>query len=91
VRNIWVVHFGMISCAAIIPLALIAGPIRGIPWWWQLIDISFGVFGIIPLLFAHREIRKLATETDAAAPVVPRPDPATPGSASSLASPGRAG
>jgi hypothetical protein len=62
VRNIWVVHFGMISCAA-----------------------------IIPLLFAHREIRKLATETDAAAPVVPRPDPATPGSASSLASPGRAG
>jgi hypothetical protein len=63
VRNIWVVHFGMISCAAIIPLALIAGPIRGIPWWWQLIDMSFGLFGIIPLLFAHREIRKLATQT----------------------------
>ncbi|MFK3980699.1 hypothetical protein ACI2K4_10030 [Micromonospora sp. NPDC050397] len=63
VRNIWVVHFGMISCAAIVPLALIAGPIRGIPWWWQLIDISFGVFGIIPLLFVHRETRKLAGES----------------------------
>ena len=62
VRNIWVVHFGMISCAAIVPLALIAGPIRGIPWGWQLVDISFGVFGVIPLIFAERAIRRLATE-----------------------------
>jgi hypothetical protein len=58
-RNIWVVQFGMISCLAVVPLALIAGPIRGIPWWWQLIDISFGVFGVVPLLFAYREIRRL--------------------------------
>ncbi|MFI6760110.1 hypothetical protein ACIBF5_13330 [Micromonospora sp. NPDC050417] len=72
VRNVWVVHFGMISCAAIVPLALIAGPIRGIPWWWQLIDISFGVFGIIPLLFVQRETRRLAAELTAAeAPAVP--------------------
>lgn len=63
VRNVWVVHFGMIACAAIVPLALVAGPVRGIPWWWQLIDISFGVFGIIPLLFAHRSIRRLERET----------------------------
>jgi hypothetical protein len=62
VRNIWVVHFGMISCVAVVPLALIAGSIRGIPWWWQLIDISFGVFGVIPLLFAERAIRGLATQ-----------------------------
>lgn len=60
VRNVWVVQFGMISCVAVVPLALIAGSIRGIPWWWQLIDISFGVFGIIPLFLAFRNIRKLA-------------------------------
>lgn len=63
VRNIWVVQFGMIACAAIVPLALIAGPIRGIPWWWQLIDISFGVLGVIPLLLVHRETRRLAQES----------------------------
>jgi hypothetical protein len=61
VRNIWVVQFGMIACVAVIPLALIAGSIRGIPWWWQLIDMSFGIFGIIPLLLAYREIRRLSS------------------------------
>ncbi|GAA0946270.1 hypothetical protein [Virgisporangium aurantiacum] len=60
VRNVWVVHWGMISCAAVVPLALIAGTVRGIPWGWRLIDISFGVIGIVPLLFALRGIRELA-------------------------------
>ncbi|WP_326559899.1 hypothetical protein [Micromonospora sp. NBC_01796] len=78
VRNIWVVHFGMISCVAIVPLALIAGPVRGIPWWWQLIDISFGVFGIIPLLFAHRGIRQLAAAPPDTAAL---PDTAAPSDA----------
>jgi hypothetical protein len=59
VRNIWVVQFGMIACMAVIPLALIAGPIRGIPIWWQVIDMSFGVVGIVPLLIVHRDIRRL--------------------------------
>ena len=59
VRNVWVVHWGMISCAAVVPLALIAGTVRGIPWGWRLIDISFGVIGIVPLLFAQRGIREL--------------------------------
>jgi hypothetical protein len=63
VRNVWVVQFGMISCVAVVPLALIAGPVRGIPGWWQVIDISFGVFGIIPLLFAYAGIRKLQMST----------------------------
>ena len=49
VKNVWVIDFGMIACAAVIPLALICGPIRGIPFWWQLIDCSFGVVGIVPL------------------------------------------
>jgi hypothetical protein len=47
----------------VVPLALIAGPIRGLPWWWLLIDISFGVFGIIPLLVAYKYIRRLAPST----------------------------
>jgi hypothetical protein len=62
VRNIWVVQFGMIACAGIVPLALIAGAVRGIPGWWQAIDISFGVVGIVPLLFAYRAIRRLSAE-----------------------------
>ena len=57
VRNVWVVQFGMIACAGVIPLALIAGSARGIPFWWQVIDASFGVFGIVPLLFAYAGIR----------------------------------
>jgi hypothetical protein len=50
VRNKWIITFGLISCAGVIPLALIAGPIRGIPFPWRLIDCSFGIFGCIPLL-----------------------------------------
>jgi hypothetical protein len=62
VRNIWVIEFGMIACAGIVPLALFAGPVRGIPGWWTVLDISFGVFGIIPLLVVHRLIKRLSSE-----------------------------
>jgi hypothetical protein len=54
VKNIWVIEFGMIACIMVIPLALICGPIRGIPFFWQLIDCSFGVFGFIPLAIVRR-------------------------------------
>jgi hypothetical protein len=56
VRNKWVIDFGIIACAGIIPLALIAGPLRGIPFYWRLIDCSFGLFGCIPLILAKRYI-----------------------------------
>ncbi len=49
----------MIACAGIIPLALICGPVRGIPFWWSVIDMSFGVIGVIPLLVVHRMIKRL--------------------------------
>ncbi len=65
VRNIWVVQFGMIACAGIIPLAAICGPIRDIPWGWTLVDMSFGVCGVIPLLIVHRLIRRLERERTA--------------------------
>lgn len=59
VKNVWVVQFGLIACFAIFPLALICGPIRGIPWGWTLIDCSFGFFGAIPLGYVWRWIRRL--------------------------------
>jgi hypothetical protein len=58
VRNIWVVEFGMIACVLVIPAALICGFVRGIPFFWRLIDCSFGVFGIVPLYLAWRLIRR---------------------------------
>jgi hypothetical protein len=66
VKNVWVVQFGLIACAGVIPLALIAGQIRGIPWWWRLIDCSFGVFGAVPLLVVLRLVRRLLAEERAA-------------------------
>ena len=56
VRNKWLITFGLIACAGVIPLALIAGEVRGIPIWWRLIDCSFGVFGAIPLLLCRCHI-----------------------------------
>ncbi len=35
-------------------------PIRGIPFFWRLIDCSFGVIGIVPLYMASRYIRRIA-------------------------------
>nr|WP_294942887.1 hypothetical protein [uncultured Mucilaginibacter sp.] len=59
IKNIWVIEFGMIACAAIIPLAFIMGPIRHIPFFWTLVDCSFGIFGIMPLYISYISIKKL--------------------------------
>lgn len=59
VKNVWVIQFGMIACVMVFPLAFIAGSIRHIPFYWQLIDCSFGVFGIIPLYIVYLLINKL--------------------------------
>ncbi len=60
VRNKWVIQFGLIACCMIFPLAFIAGPpIRGIPFYWQLIDCSFGVIGLIPLCLCYYKIKML--------------------------------
>ncbi|MBB5058765.1 hypothetical protein HDF16_003479 [Granulicella aggregans] len=64
VRNKWVVTFGLIACAGVFPLALIAGPLRGLPLAWRLIDCSFGVFGGIPLLLCRRHILAMEREDD---------------------------
>jgi hypothetical protein len=63
VRNKWVLQFGLIACAAVLPLALIAGQVRGIPFTWRVIDCSFGVFGAIPLLIALAQTNRLERRT----------------------------
>ena len=59
VRNVWVVKAGLMACGLIFPLALIAGYFRGIPFGWQMIDCSFGVFGAIPLYYCYNLSKKL--------------------------------
>lgn len=60
VRNICVLHAGVIACLLVIPLALVCGTIRSIPFAWQLLDCSFGVFGVMPLLLCLRWTRRIA-------------------------------
>ncbi|MEZ0065815.1 hypothetical protein ABIA32_001815 [Streptacidiphilus sp. MAP12-20] len=78
VRNVWVLDFGLIACAGIIPLALICGPMRGLPLWWLPIDMSFGLFGAVPLLLARRHIKAVerADGGGGATAVTPAPVPA---------------
>ena len=54
-----VLRMGILACALVVPLAFICGPIRGIPFYWRLIDSSFGVVGIIPLAIALRTANRL--------------------------------
>ena len=63
VRNRWLFDFGLIACVLVIPYALVFGAVRGIPFWWRLIDCSFGVFGIIPLWFCRKWVRELEIRT----------------------------
>jgi len=37
----------------------VCGPVRGIPFWWTLIDMSFGVFGVLPLYVVRKRIKRL--------------------------------
>jgi hypothetical protein len=54
VRNRWLFDFGLTACVLVIPYALVFGSLRDIPFWWRLIDCSFGVFGFIPLWFCRK-------------------------------------
>lgn len=59
VRNKWVIEWAMFASLLIFPLAFIMGYVRGIPFWWQLIDCSFGVISLLPLIMIHRRIKVL--------------------------------
>lgn len=62
VRNNWVIEFGMIACVLIIPFAFVAGHFRQIPFYWQLIDCSFGIIGLVPLAIVYKKIKQLETK-----------------------------
>ena len=63
VRNIWVTQFGLMACCAIFPLAFIMGPLRGIPFWWQLVDSSFGIIGLLVMVPVYKMTLKLQKAT----------------------------
>ncbi len=59
-RNVWVIDFGLIACGGVVLLAMIAGPVRGIPLGWRCIDSSFGVLAAAPLWIARRDVGRLS-------------------------------
>lgn len=59
VKNSWIFIFGMIACGMVIPLALICGPIRSIPFYWTFIDCSFGIIGFFPLWICYQKVKKI--------------------------------
>lgn len=63
----WVLVTGIIACVLVFPLALICGPIRGIPFYWRLVDCSFGLFGIFPLAYCLNLLKEIETQS--------KPDP----------------
>lgn len=58
-QHIAVIETGIVACILVISLALICGQIREIPLYWRLIDCSFGIVGIVPLLIARRLAQRL--------------------------------
>lgn len=54
VRNRWLFKFGMAACVAVPLWAAAFGSIRDIPWWWRLVDASFGFIGFIPAYLCDR-------------------------------------
>jgi len=47
----------MVLCLPVTPWAMLFGPLRGTPFFWRLFDSASGVFGIIPLWLACRDVR----------------------------------
>ena len=68
VRNVAAIRVGIAACVLVVPLALICGEVRQIPLGWRLIDCSFGIFGVLPLLYALKLTRELEREPRAESP-----------------------
>ncbi|MES2681521.1 MAG: hypothetical protein V4635_16620 [Bacteroidota bacterium] len=56
-------QIGMVACLLIFPLAFVCGPVRNIPFFHQLIDCSFGLFGFLYLAYILKKINRLNTQT----------------------------
>jgi len=64
----WILVSGVIACVGVIPLALICGPLRGIPLCWRFIDCSFGIFGALPLIYCLALSRRIRRVNSTASP-----------------------
>ena len=64
VKNIAAIQTGLWACMLVLPLALICGPIRGVPFFWRLIDCSFGISGFPLLWYAASLTRRLKDRMD---------------------------
>jgi len=58
-RNVWIIKSGMVICVMHILLAFGSGRFRDIPLFWQLLDSSFGIFGLTVLYLAYKNIKYL--------------------------------
>jgi hypothetical protein len=56
---------GIVACVAVIPTAIIAGHLRGIPWGWRVIDMMFGLVGLVPMVCAWRVHGRLLAQESA--------------------------
>ncbi len=59
VRNKFIINVGIAACLLIFPIAFIFGPVRGIPFYHQIIDCCFGLFALIPLLYINHKVKQL--------------------------------
>lgn len=59
-RNIFVLYAGVWACGLVIPLALICGLVREVPFYWRLVDCSLGAAGAVLLLYAIRWTKQLS-------------------------------
>lgn len=50
---------GLLACLLVFPLAFICGPVRGIPFFHQLIDCCFGIGGAALLYYIFSLTKKL--------------------------------
>lgn len=56
-------YTGIFACVAVVPLAMICGPLRGIPFHWRLLDCTFGAIGMIPLIYCLSLLRKMESRS----------------------------
>jgi hypothetical protein len=64
-RHAFLFDYGLILCGLVVVFALTVAPFRGVPFWWRLLDCSFGVVGAIPLWLARTWTKRLINEAPA--------------------------
>lgn len=69
-----VLRVGIAACILVVPLAVICGGVRGIPVYWRAIDCSFGVLGVIPLIYCLRLVSVIEHARAATREASPRPN-----------------